>query len=93
MARHFGEIRGLPEGAEFPDRQALAAAGIHPPTQAGISYSEKTGADSIVLSGGYADDEDYGDEIIYTGMGGQRPGSRRQVENQTFTRGNRALAV
>jgi len=71
MARTFGEISGIIEGQEFSDRVTLAAAGIHKPTQAGISYSEKDGADSIVLSGGYADDEDFGDLIVYTGMGGR----------------------
>ncbi|MGN6430905.1 MAG: YDG/SRA domain-containing protein [Gaiellaceae bacterium] len=27
--------------------------------------------DSIVISGGYEDDEDYGDLIVYTGAGGR----------------------
>jgi putative restriction endonuclease len=59
---------------------------------AGISGSEKEGADSIVLSGGYEDDEDLGDEIVYTGHGGRDTESRRQVADQRLTRGNLALA-
>jgi hypothetical protein len=33
----------------------------------------QTGAESIVVSGGYEDDEDHGDTIIYTGHGGNDP--------------------
>jgi hypothetical protein len=56
-----------PPGTTFTDRAAVAKAGVHRPTVAGISGGEKEGADSIVISGGYEDDEDFGDEIIYTG--------------------------
>lgn len=59
---------------------------------AGISGSEKEGADSIVLSGGYEDDEDLGDEIVYTGHGGRDSESGKQVAHQHLTRGNLALA-
>lgn len=44
------------------------------------------------MSGGYEDDEDYGDVIIYTGHGGNDIGSRRQIANQQMTRHNVALA-
>ena len=66
--------------------------GVHRPTVAGISGSSKQGCDSIVLNGGYVDDEDYGDLIIYTGEGGQDP-SGRQVRDQQLTRGNLALKL
>lgn len=39
----------------------------------GHSRPVSRGADSIVVSGGYPDDADYGDEIIYTGHGGRDP--------------------
>ena len=42
---------------------------------AGISGAERDGADSIVVSGGYEDDEDYGNVIVYTGAGGNDPSS------------------
>jgi putative restriction endonuclease len=71
----------------------VAAAGIHRPLQAGISGSASEGADSIVVSGGYEDDEDHGDELIYTGHGGNDPGSGKQVADQLLTRQNMALAV
>lgn len=90
--RIFGEIAGVPEGTEFPDRRALAASGVHRPLQAGISGSGHEGADSIVVSGGYEDDEDYGDVLIYTGHGGNNPSTRKQIADQTLTAGNLALA-
>jgi putative restriction endonuclease len=65
--RTFGEIPEVAVGTTFPDREALAAAAVHRPTQAGISGSTAEGADSIVVSGGYEDDRNLGDEIIYTG--------------------------
>jgi putative restriction endonuclease len=90
--RVFGHIPGTTVGQIFKDRAALAKAGIHKPNQAGISGSGKEGADSIVLSGGYEDDEDRGDEIIYTGAGGQDPGTKKQNADQTLYTKNLALA-
>jgi putative restriction endonuclease len=90
--RVFGEIPGVPVGSTFTDRASLADAGIHRPHMAGISGSEKEGADSIVLSGGYEDDIDEGDFIIYTGHGGNDPNTGKQVADQTLTRQNLALA-
>jgi len=90
--RIFGEIKGIDQGELFESRIALAKAGIHPPIQKGISGSQIEGADSIVLSGGYEDDQDYGDEIIYTGSGGRDPNSKAQVRDQKLSRDNLALA-
>jgi putative restriction endonuclease len=58
-SRIFGEIPGIYEGFEFSNRLELSQSLVHRPTQADISGSQKEGADSIVLSGGYEDDEDY----------------------------------
>jgi putative restriction endonuclease len=91
MPRVFGDIPGFPPGHEFPDRKALAAAGVHRPLQSGISGASGEGADSIVISGGYEDDEDFGDAIVYTGEGGRDPSSGRQIADQEFIRGNAAL--
>ena len=44
-----------------------------------------------MLSGGYVDDRDYGDTIIYTGHGGQDPNTREQNADQILHRGNLAL--
>jgi putative restriction endonuclease len=90
--RIFGHIDGIPVGASFPDRRALLEAGVHRQLQAGIAGSATEGADSIVVSGGYEDDDDFGDLIIYTGQGGNDPATKRQVADQQLTLGNAALA-
>jgi putative restriction endonuclease len=90
--RQFGEIEGYPEGTAFDSREALNKAGIHRPTMGGISGTAEEGADSIVLSGGYEDDIDYGDEIVYTGHGSRDPKTGQQVTDQQFARGNAGLA-
>ena len=59
---------------------------------AGISGSGSDGADSLVVSGGYEDDVDAGDLIVYTGHGGNDPSTRKQVADQDLTVGNLALA-
>jgi putative restriction endonuclease len=87
----FGEIPGIQEGTPFLNYQALNDSGVHRQRIAGIAYLTSTGADSIVVSGGYEDDQDFGDEIIYTGQGG-RDDSGKQNADQTLTRGNLALA-
>jgi putative restriction endonuclease len=73
--RVFGHIHGTTVGQIFKDRAALAKAGINKPGRAGISGGGKEGADSIVLSGGYEDDQDEGNVIIYSGAGGKKEGS------------------
>jgi putative restriction endonuclease len=90
--RVFGHLPGVPVGSAFANRQALHHAGVHRPLMSGISGAEEEGADSIVVSGGYEDDEDYGHYIVYTGQGGNDPATRQQVADQTLTRGNLALA-
>jgi len=91
--RIFGEIEGVEAGTEFASRYELAASGIHKPTQAGISGSNTAGADSIVVSGGYEDDEDYGDYLIYGGQVSNDPNTKRQIADAELNRGNLALVV
>jgi putative restriction endonuclease len=91
--RIFGEIKDVVVGTEFASRAELAASGIHKPTQAGISGSATKGADSIVVSGGYEDDEDYGDYLIYGGQAGFDPNTKLQNEDAELSRGNLALVV
>ncbi|NBO53753.1 MAG: SRA-YDG domain-containing protein [Actinobacteria bacterium] len=92
-SRHFGHIPQIPVGTVFANRIEASIAGVHRPRQAGISGAGDGGADSIVVSGGYIDDQDFGSRIIYTGHGGNDPASRRQVADQELERGNLALAV
>jgi putative restriction endonuclease len=72
-------------------RRELANAGVHKPLQHGISGASAEGADSIVVIGGYEDDEDYGSLIVYTGAGGRDPDTGQQIADQEFTAQNLAL--
>ncbi|MEV5430599.1 YDG/SRA domain-containing protein [Streptomyces sp. NPDC052701] len=89
----FGAVPGVDVGQPFTDRRALAAARVHRPNQSGICGTAEQGAESIVVSGGYEDDEDYGDVIVYTGQGGRDPDTGRQIRDQELTRGNAALVT
>lgn len=88
----FGPVPGIAPGHEFANRLELWGAGVHRQTQAGISARQGEGAESIVLSGGYEDDEDLDTVIIYTGRGGRSAESQQQVADQTLTGANRELA-
>ena len=88
----FGDIEGVQEGDWYSNRKALSNAGIHAPSVHGIWGRQEKGVVSIVLSGGYEDDEDYGEEIIYTGEGGRKENESKQTFDQPFIRGNLALA-
>jgi predicted restriction endonuclease len=81
-ARRFGHVPGASVGQVFRRRTDASSYGVHRPTQAGISGTGREGADSIVISGGYADDQDLGDVIIYTGHGGRDPNTGKQVADQ-----------
>lgn len=89
----IGVIEGIEPGEAFASRRELYDLGIHRALQAGIVGRSDEGAESIVLSGGYVDDHDDGDVIIYTGEGGRDPNSGRQVSDQEFVRGNKALVT
>ena len=77
--RPIGKITGIEVGHDFEGGIELSESRIHPyqkPGLKGVTFpgivSNKEGfAVSIVLSGSYADDEDNGDYLIYTGQGGQ----------------------
>ena len=91
--RIFGHVPGYPEGSLFENRTELSESRVHVPVQAGIAGSQTEGAESIVLSGGYEDDVDLGEVIVYVGQGGRDRRTGRQIHDQPFTRGNRALAL
>ncbi|WP_448698103.1 YDG/SRA domain-containing protein [Mucilaginibacter sp. AW1-3] len=90
----FGDLPALSEGDAFNNRKALTVAGIHKVLMGGIDGNPRQGAASIVLNGGYLDDFDLGDEIIYTGHGGNDPNTGRQIKDQSWeSPGNKALLV
>lgn len=69
----------------------MNAIGLHRPTVGGIGGRTAEGADSIVLNGGYKDDQDLGDRIIYTGMGGQDTRHNQVADQDWTTPANAAL--
>ncbi|KAH0833125.1 putative E3 ubiquitin-protein ligase UHRF1 [Lanmaoa asiatica] len=82
--RVYGHIPNFPFGTKFRDRSALMRSGVHAPSQAGIHGDAKEGAFSICISGGYEDNQDSGDKIIYVGSGGQDTKTRQQIADQSF---------
>nr|XP_012218313.1 PREDICTED: E3 ubiquitin-protein ligase UHRF1-like [Linepithema humile] len=94
---HRGKIPGVEVGMSWFFRIQVSEAGVHRPHVAGIHGRETDCAYSIVLSGGYEDDVDNGDEFMYTGSGGRDlSGNKRtaaQSSDQILTRMNKALAL
>ena len=88
----FGEIDGFEEGKWIKGRKEMMPSSFHRNWGQGIDGNGKVGASAIVLSGGYEDDEDYGDEIIYTGAGGNDPDTGKQTSDQNWEQtGNAGL--
>ncbi|KAI9164544.1 E3 ubiquitin-protein ligase uhrf1 [Blastocladiella emersonii ATCC 22665] len=100
--KHRGKIPGVLCGQSWKIRNLCAASGVHRPLVAGIHGGNGKGDDgalSIVLSGGYEDDVDHGEEFIYTGSGGRdlnEGGKNLRTANQSapqkLEKGNLALA-
>ncbi len=84
LPKYFGTPPSVHIGQQFVDRKDLRDAGVHPPLMNGIHGTAKEGADSIVLSGGYAHDADFGDFILYSGEGGQDLQSKVQIADQSI---------
>ncbi|WP_438423196.1 YDG/SRA domain-containing protein [Aquimarina macrocephali] len=78
----FGEIPGIKEGHWFEGRKEMMPSSFHRNWGSGIDGNGKEGTAAIVLSGGYEDDYDLGDEILYTGAGGNKNG--KQIADQTW---------
>lgn len=96
-AHHRGPIPGVEVGMSWMYRMQAAESGVHRPHVAGIHGRENDCAYSLVLSGGYEDDIDNGDEFLYTGSGGRDlSGNKRtagQSCDQELLRMNKALAL
>jgi len=89
----FGHIPGISTGDIFESRKELSELKLHTPTMAGIWGRESEGSCSIVLSGGYEDDIDNLDYILYTGQGGQDAPGGKQISDQEFSKGNKGLQL
>lgn len=96
--RIVGHVPGVDVGDQFFFRIEMCVVGLHGCPQAGIDYvpasrtsSREPIATSIIVSGGYEDDEDGGDVIIYTGQGGKERHFHRHSVHQKLEGGNLAL--
>ncbi|XXG41775.1 hypothetical protein AAC387_Pa01g2173 [Persea americana] len=96
--RIVGHVPGIDVGDHFFFRIEMCVVGLHGTPQAGIDYvpasrtsSREPIATSIIVSGGYEDDEDGGDVIIYTGQGGKERHFQRHSVHQKLQGGNLAL--
>ncbi|GAU29283.1 hypothetical protein TSUD_226540 [Trifolium subterraneum] len=90
----LGSVPGVEVGDEFQYRIELNIIGLHRQIQGGIDYMKhknKVLATSIVASGGYSDELDNTDVLIYTGQGGNVMTSDKDPEDQKLERGNLAL--
>ncbi|XP_045814706.1 histone-lysine N-methyltransferase, H3 lysine-9 specific SUVH6-like isoform X1 [Trifolium pratense] len=90
----LGSVPGVEVGDEFQYRIELNVIGLHRQIQGGIDYvkqKNKVLATSIVASGGYSDELDNTDVLIYTGQGGNVMCSDKDPEDQKLERGNLAL--
>ena len=94
---HFGPIPGVDVGMAWQYRIQCSEVGVHTPPVAGISAQANIGCQSLVLAGGYEDDEDFGFEFTYTGSGGRDLSGNKRTSNQEFdqtlTRTNRGIAI
>ncbi|XAR50396.1 Histone-lysine N-methyltransferase [Bertholletia excelsa] len=90
--------RGVLVGDWWEDRFECRQWGTHLPQISGICGQSKRGAQSVVLSGGYEDDEDHGEWFLYTGSGGRdlsgnKRTSKEQSSDQKFEKLNESLRV
>ncbi|KAF5786000.1 putative [histone H3]-lysine(4) N-trimethyltransferase chromatin remodeling SET family [Helianthus annuus] len=95
--KRIGSVPGVEIGDIFFFRMELCLAGVHAPSMAGIDYMgvKVSGEDdslavSIVSSGGYEDEGDDGEVLIYSGQGGVQRKDKQSMDQQ-LVRGNLAL--
>ncbi|KAJ7494632.1 PUA-like domain-containing protein [Mycena galericulata] len=98
-----GSIPDVPVLSTFTSRRECSEAGVHAPLSAGIHGSNLQPAYSIVMSGGYEDDDDKGETFIYTGEGTRGRATTEtaagkrcqtmgdQVKDQEWKNGNKSL--
>ncbi|KAE9461905.1 hypothetical protein RHGRI_037600 [Rhododendron griersonianum] len=98
--KRIGAVPGIEIGDIFFFRMEMCLVGLHAPSMAGIDFmsfklvqGEDSLAISIVSSGGYEDNVDDGDVLIYSGQGGNiyRKDKFVDITDQKLERGNLAL--
>ncbi|XP_050363509.1 histone-lysine N-methyltransferase, H3 lysine-9 specific SUVH1-like [Argentina anserina] len=99
--KKIGTVPGVEVGDIFFFRMELCLVGLHGQSMGGIDYmgiknssEEEPLALSIVSSGGYEDHMQDGNELIYSGQGGNASNDNRkdkEIKDQKLERGNLAL--
>ncbi|KAL5811614.1 hypothetical protein ACOSQ3_026564 [Xanthoceras sorbifolium] len=96
--KRIGLIPGVEVGDIFFFRIEMCLVGLHSQSMAGIDYmglkisqEEEPLAVSIVSSGGYEDNIEDADVLIYSGQGGNIYRKDKDVTDQKLERGNLAL--
>ncbi|KAJ3668993.1 hypothetical protein LUZ60_010943 [Juncus effusus] len=89
LGKRLGPVPGVEIGDIFYFRMEMCIVGLHAPSMGGIDYMTKYGeqdepvAICVVSAGGYDNDENDPDVLVYTGQGGN--------SDQKLERGNLAL--
>ncbi|GKV39699.1 hypothetical protein SLEP1_g47430 [Rubroshorea leprosula] len=98
MKKRIGAVPGIQYGEIFFFRMELCVVGLHAPSMGGIDYinvrgnsEQETLALSIVSSGGYDDEAEDADVLIYSGQGGNAYYKDKEAADQKLERGNLAL--
>lgn len=92
-ALHIGEYPGEPVGSLYESRAEAMQRHVHTQSGRGIdARKDGLGAGAICPSGGYVDDHDNGDWILYTGQGGQ-DSTRKQVDDQSVDAKDNAALI
>jgi E3 ubiquitin-protein ligase UHRF1 len=81
---YFGAIPGVEVGTSWLYRIDCCASGVRRPPVAGIAGTGSLGSPSVVLAGGYEDDNDNGEEFTYTGAGGRDLSGNKRTAEQSF---------
>ncbi|GMJ12190.1 SET DOMAIN PROTEIN 19, SU(VAR)3-9 homolog 3 [Hibiscus trionum] len=96
--KRIGVVPGVEIGDIFFFRMELILVGVHSQSMAGIDFMPMKGSDiegervavSIVSAGGYEDDAEDPDVLVYTGQGGNA-NADKEASDQKLVRGNLAL--
>ncbi|KAA8517390.1 hypothetical protein F0562_017683 [Nyssa sinensis] len=98
IKKRVGAVPGVEVGDIFFFRMEMCLVGLHAPSMAGIDYmsvkitvDEEPVAVSIVSSGGYEDNGEDADVLIYSGQGGNMYSKNKETSDQKLERGNLAL--
>ncbi|MED6156656.1 hypothetical protein PIB30_016393 [Stylosanthes scabra] len=90
--RVLGSVPGVEVGDEFQYKVELAIVGLHQRIQSDIDYVENNGktlAMSVIVLGGYGDESEDSDVLIYTSLGGNN--TDKEIEDQKLEQQNQSL--